>query len=95
YEEGVLSARAGVHFVSTTMSGYTDYSPKADGPDTELIARLSRSLDIPVIGEGKIHSPEDAASVLKSGAFAAVVGGAITRPLEIARRFMMAVENRR
>lgn len=91
YEEGVLSARAGVHFVSTTMSGYTDYSPKADGPDTELIVRLSRALDIPVIGEGKIHSPEDAASVLKSGAFAAVVGGAITRPLEIARRFMMAV----
>lgn len=94
-EEGILSARAGVHFVSTTMSGYTDNSPKTDGPDRELVARLSGALDIPVIAEGRIHSPEDGAAVLKSGAFAAIVGGAITRPLEIARRFMEAAERLR
>lgn len=51
-------------------------------------------MDIPVIGEGRVHSPEEAVKMLEAGAFAVVVGGAITRPLEIAARFIKAVENR-
>ena len=49
-------------------------------------------MDVPVIGEGRVHSPEQAVEMLKTGAYAVVVGGAITRPLEIAQRFMKAVE---
>ena len=92
YEEGVNARDMGMDIVGTTMSGYTDYSPKLDGPDYELVKRLSEALDIPVIGEGRVHSPEQAVEMLKAGAFAVVVGGAITRPLEIAQRFMKAVE---
>ena len=76
----------------TTMSGYTKYSPQIDGPDYELVRRLSETVDIPVIGEGKIHYPDQAVKVLEAGAHASVVGGAITRPLEIANRFMNAVK---
>ena len=47
-----------------------------------------------MIGEGKIHYPDQAVKMLDAGAFAIVVGGAITRPLEIANRFMAAVKNR-
>lgn len=92
YEEGINAQKAGVDLVGTTMSGYTEYSPKIDGPDYELVRRLSKDLEIPVIGEGKVHSPKQAVQMLEAGAFAVVVGGAITRPLEIATRFINAVK---
>ncbi len=95
YEEGVNAWKCGVDIVGTTMSGYTDYTPKLDGPDYELMRRLAADLDIPVIGEGKIHSPEQAVEALNTGVWAIVVGGAITRPLEIAGRFMKAIEESR
>ena len=94
YEEGINAWRLGVDMVGTTMSGYTAHSPKTDGPDYELVERLSGEVDIPVIGEGRVHSPEQAVEMLNAGAFAVVVGGAITRPLEIAQRFIKAVEMR-
>ena len=92
YDEGVNAWKLGMDIVGTTMSGYTKYSPQIDGPDYELVRRLSETVDIPVIGEGKIHYPDQAVKVLEAGAHAIVVGGAITRPLEIANRFMNAVK---
>ena len=94
YEEGVNAWKCGVDIVGTTMSGYTDYTPKLDGPDYELMTRLAADLDIPVIGEGKIHTPVQAVAALDTGVWSIVVGGAITRPLEIAGRFMKAIEER-
>lgn len=94
YEEGVNAWKLGVDIVGTTMSGYTSYTPKTEGPDLELIKKLAETVDIPVIGEGRVHYPRQAVEVLNAGAFAVVVGGAITRPLEIAQRFIKAVEER-
>ena len=94
YEEGVNAWKCGVDIVGTTTSGYTDYTPKLDGPDYELMRRLAADLDIPVIGEGKIHTPVQAVAALDTGVWSIVVGGAITRPLEIAGRFMKAIEER-
>lgn len=92
YEEGVNAWNCGVDLVSTTMSGYTPYSPKVEGPDFELVKKLVAKLDIPVIAEGRVHTPELAKEMLDAGAYAVVVGGAITRPLEIATRFMNAIK---
>lgn len=92
YEEGINAWKCGVDILGTTMSGYTSYTPKKDEPDYELMRKLSQDVDIPVIGEGKIHSPEQAVEALRTGVWAIVVGGAITRPLEIAQRFMRAID---
>ncbi|MDS3266257.1 N-acetylmannosamine-6-phosphate 2-epimerase [Streptococcus pneumoniae] len=91
FEEGKVAAESGVDFVGTTLSGYTPYSPKKDNPDFELVERLVKELDVPVIAEGRISTPEQARKMLDLGAYAVVVGGAITRPLEIAKKFIEVV----
>ncbi|HHD9261664.1 TPA: N-acetylmannosamine-6-phosphate 2-epimerase [Streptococcus pneumoniae] len=91
FEEGKVAAESVVDFVGTTLSGYTPYSPKKDNPDFELVERLVKELDVPVIAEGRISTPEQARKMLDLGAYAVVVGGAITRPLEIAKKFIEVV----
>lgn len=91
-EEGIQAEEAGVDFVGTTMKGYTSYTEEYKTFDTTLIEALVEKLSIPVIAEGKIHTPEQAKASLEAGAFCVVVGGAITRPLEIARRFIQVTE---
>lgn len=91
YEEGVQAYESGVDFVGTTLSGYTPYSVASEGPDYELVEKLAKNISIPVIAEGKIHYPEQATKMIEVGAFAVVVGGAITRPLEITKRFVNAI----
>ena len=91
--EGINAEIMGVDCVSTTLSGYTEYSRKGEFVDLEIIKNLSSRLDIPVIGEGKISSPYDLQQVFKAGAYAAVVGGAITRPQLITANFVKAIKS--
>jgi N-acylglucosamine-6-phosphate 2-epimerase len=92
FEEAIAAQDFGADFVSTTMSGYTSYSPQNLGPDFDLIRRLAPELTIPLLAEGRISSPEEARLALDSGAFAVVVGGAITRPQQITKRYIEAIE---
>lgn len=91
YEEGINAHRMGADIISTTLSGYTPYTSLNNGPNFELIKKLSKEVPIPVIAEGMIEKPEDAVECLKLGAFAIVVGGAITRPQLIAKKFVDAI----
>lgn len=88
FDEGVAAAKAGVDMISTTLSGYTSYTKKLDGPDLELVKTLSQAVDIPVIAEGRINYPHQVKEAYEHGAYSVVVGSAITRPFEIAKRFM-------
>lgn len=94
YEEGILAEKLGADCVSTTLSGYTSYSPQDIEPDFLLISRLSKDLKIPVIAEGRIHYPYQLKKAFENGAYCAVVGGAITRPQEITKRFVQVLENK-
>jgi N-acylglucosamine-6-phosphate 2-epimerase len=91
FEEGVMAIELGVDFISTTLSGYTSYSPQIEQPDFDLIERLSKIEKIPVIAEGRIATPAQAKKALELGAFSVVVGSAITRPQLITKRFVEEV----
>ena len=59
--------------------------------DFDFIRKLSAECPAKIIAEGHIHYPEQAVKALEAGAFALVVGGAITRPAEITARFTGAI----
>ena len=85
-EEAVEAERLGFDFVGTTLVGYTEYT-KGNLPLVEL-EKVLKAVSIPVIGEGNLDTPEKAKNALQLGAFAVVVGGAITRPQQITKKFV-------
>lgn len=92
FEDAQRAARAGVDIVATTLAGYTGDRVKTDGPDLELLREVVAAFpDVPVICEGRVHTPEQAAAV-EAGAFAVIVGTAITHPTSITTWFKAAVE---
>ena len=94
-QEGMEAVRKGADIISTTISGYTEYT-KSDnnGPDIQLVKDLCEHSSIPVIAEGRIKTPEEAVQVLNMGAHAVVVGSAITRPQLITESFTNALKRR-
>lgn len=92
-EEGLRAEALGADVVGTTLSGYTPQSPKQEEPDWRLLQELVAQARIPVIMEGRIWEPAQARRALELGAWAVVVGSAITRPQLIAARFANAVAN--
>ena len=91
-EEGLNAAKIGFDILGTTLSGYTSYSKGSELPNMELIQQLVESGEKPVIAEGGIWTPEQLKHILGTGVLAAVVGTAITRPMEITKRFVNAIK---
>jgi N-acylglucosamine-6-phosphate 2-epimerase len=81
---GQAAAEADAVAVATTLSGYT--GTPMEGPDIPLVKDLAAELDVPVLGEGRYATPEDIRAAFDAGAFAVVVGTAITDPTELTRR---------
>lgn len=82
-------AAQGFDLVGTTMSGYTA-GPTPETPDLALV-RHAAALGRPVIAEGRYNQPGLAAAALRAGAFAVVVGSAITRPEHVTTWFRAAM----
>lgn len=89
-EEGVRAERLGFDYISTTLVGYTSHSK--DKTNFEVLEGLLNVCKKPVIAEGNFDSPEKARQAVKMGAYAVVVGGAITRPQLITKKFAKEVQ---
>ncbi|MEH7222977.1 N-acetylmannosamine-6-phosphate 2-epimerase [Bacillus sp. JJ1566] len=88
YEEAVNAYELGFDCIGTTLSGYTEYTKDVSLPNIELVDRLTRDFTVPIIAEGGIWSPEQLKTVFDLGVHTAVVGTAITRPMEITKRYV-------
>ena len=88
-EEGLNAEKLGANILSTTLSGYTQFSQnRGSGPDFELLKQLVDNVNIPVVLEGRIWEPEEVDKAFEIGAHCVVIGSAITRPQLITKRFV-------
>lgn len=85
---------AGADILGTTLAGYTGERPRTEGPDLDLVREIVASCRAPVMAEGRVHRPDQAAAAIEAGAFAVCVGTAITHPTTIAGWFQSAINTR-
>ncbi|GAE32508.1 N-acetylmannosamine-6-phosphate 2-epimerase [Halalkalibacter hemicellulosilyticus] len=88
FEEGLMATELGFDCIATTLSGYTNATKGKTLPDISLVKHLAKKLSIPIVAEGGIQTPKQLKQLFEVGAYSAVVGSAITRPLEITKRFV-------
>ncbi|MFT0761673.1 N-acetylmannosamine-6-phosphate 2-epimerase [Scrofimicrobium sp. R131] len=87
-----MAAEAGSDILSTTLAGYTGERAKTDGPDFEFLDQaVAQFPEFPVLCEGRVHTPAQAAEVIARGAWSVVVGTAITHPTTITQWFTAAL----
>ena len=84
-EEGLRAGELGFHYVGTTLVGYTEQSKGMN--NFEVLEVLIEKCKGKVIAEGNFDTPEKARKALEDGAYAVVVGSAITRPQLITKKF--------
>ncbi|PSK89682.1 N-acylglucosamine-6-phosphate 2-epimerase [Murinocardiopsis flavida] len=93
-DDAIAALGAGADIVATTLSGNIPGSPAPSGPDLALVAELAARVAAPVFAEGRIAYPEQARRAMDEGAFAVVVGTAVTAPGAITARFAAALAPR-
>ena len=93
YEEGLFAADCGADIVATTLCGYTAESQGTPLPALNLLENLAKKLSVPIICEGGVASPEDLRRAFDAGAFAVVVGTAITGINQLAQQFIRATHS--
>ena len=93
-DDALAASDAGADLIGTTLAGYTDDRPRTTGPDLELLTQIVTHLPgLPIVAEGRVHTPEQARAALNTGAHAVVVGTAITHPTTITNWFRQALAN--
>jgi Putative N-acetylmannosamine-6-phosphate epimerase len=87
-EECKACEEIGFDIVSSTLRGYTADTIGMDKFDVQNIRNTARMVTVPIIAEGHVSTPAEAKAALEAGAYAVVVGTAITRPEAITERFV-------
>ncbi len=84
-EEGLRADKLGFKYIGTTLVGYTEHSKGMN--NFEVLEALIKECKADIIAEGNFDTPEKARLALEKGAYAVVVGSAITRPQLITKKF--------
>lgn len=90
------AVHAGCDMVSTTLShGCAAIECSAgDGPDLPLLKQaVAEFPHVPVVCEGRVHTPRDANDALEAGAWSVVVGTAITHPTSLTSWFCAGMQS--
>lgn len=90
-EDCVRAERDGADIIGTTLGGYTQDRNTTVGPDFEFAQQAIEACSKPVVVEGRVHTLDHAAAVMRLGAHAVCVGTAITHPSTITSWFAAAV----
>jgi N-acylglucosamine-6-phosphate 2-epimerase len=93
FDAAKLAVTAGADIVGTTLYGYTAKTNNESPPSWELLTQMIEEFDIPVICEGGISSPHMARHALNLGAYAVVVGTAITGIDQQVQNYQQAIQN--
>lgn len=80
--------KSGADILATTLSGHTRETSGRTLPDLELVEKLSSAYGVPVVLEGGIAEPCQVKRAFQAGAYAVVVGKAVTMPHIIAEKFI-------
>ncbi|HWO76434.1 MAG TPA: N-acetylmannosamine-6-phosphate 2-epimerase [Bacillus sp. (in: firmicutes)] len=94
-EEAIMADELGFDIVAPTLYGYTEETNglKIDDHNYAVIKQIVKEVkNAKVLAEGNVSTPEIARSVLDINVHAVVVGGAITRPQLITKRFVEAMQ---
>ena len=94
-DEAIFADELGFDIVAPTLYGYTEETKglKIDDHDYAVIKQIIKEVkNAKVIAEGNVLTPEIARSLLDMNVHAVVVGGAITRPQLITKRFVDALQ---
>jgi N-acylglucosamine-6-phosphate 2-epimerase len=95
-DEAIACMKAGADCVSTTLCGYTPDTKSVVGqePSLKLVKECAEALPhYPIFAEGRYNTPAEAAKGIEYGAWAVVVGSAITRPHLITQWFSEALQH--
>ena len=85
-DQALRAQDAGADLAATTLglsSDLGDYEP-----NLKLLSEMIDRLDIPVLGEGRFWDPAQVETAFRLGAWAVVIGSAVTRPWLITERFV-------
>lgn len=86
-EEGVNAEKLGFNCISTTLCGYTENTKGLKIPNIPLIDALVYECKCKIIVEGGIWEVSQLKEIIEHGIDTVVIGTAVTRPMEITKRF--------
>ena len=94
-EEAQYADKLGVDYIGTTLRGYTGYTKGhiLYEDNFQFLKDVLSHVHAKVIAEGNVITPEMFKQVTELNVHCTVVGGAITRPKEITKRFIQAIKN--